>query len=474
MLKYPSAIKCSVDFMNVPRVVIAGACSGVGKTTISTGLMGALRAAGFTVQAFKVGPDYIDPSYHTAVTGRPSGNLDAWMVPQDQIVELFTREAASADIAVVEGVMGLYDGLSGLDETGSTAQIAKILRCPVLLVIDTYSMARTVAAVALGYKKFDENVNISGIILNRVGSATHAAWCKQAIEDATGIPVVGSLPCNAEIELAERHLGLIPTPEKEPVDKFFTKTTSFVRNNVDLDAIVKIARSVSAVPEVKNPIYPAQPQPKTVAIGVAFDEAFNFYYAGNLDLLEAYGAEIKWFSPIHDKALPADVDGLYIGGGFPEMLAKELEANGDMRRAIKKVADSEMPIYGECGGLMYLTESIVDFDGKPFRMAGVLRAETVMVKKVLLNYALADVTRDNPLSKEGACLRGHEFHSSKLVDVPADAEFAYALRRGEGIVGNRDGWLQQNVLAAYMHVHFAQDARIAQTFIAICRQHRRK
>jgi cobyrinic acid a,c-diamide synthase len=460
--------------MNVPRVVIAGASSGVGKTTISTGLMGALRAAGFTVQAFKVGPDYIDPSYHKTVTGRPSGNLDAWMVPQDQIVELFTQAAASADIAVVEGVMGLYDGVSGLDETGSTAQIAKTLRCPVLLVIDTYSMARTVAAVALGYKRFDENVNISGIILNRVGSATHAAWCKQAIEDATGIPVVGALPCNAEIELAERHLGLIPTPEKEPVDQFFAKTTNFVRSNVDLDAIVKIARAVPEVPEVKHPIYPAQPRPKNVAIGVAFDEAFNFYYSGNLDLLEAYGAELKWFSPIHDKAPPVGVDGLYIGGGFPEMLAEKLEANVAMRGAIKKAANSGMPIYGECGGLMYLTDSIVDFDGNPFRMAGVLPAETVMVKKVLLNYALADVTRDNPLSKAGVCLRGHEFHSSKLVDVPADAEFAYSLRRGEGIVGNRDGWLQQNVLAAYMHVHFAQDARIAQTFIASCRQYKRK
>ena len=460
--------------MNVPRIVIAGACSGVGKTTISTGLMGALRTAGYTVQAFKVGPDYIDPSYHKAVTGRSSGNLDAWMVSQDQLVELFRRSAASADIAVVEGVMGLYDGLSGLDETGSTAQIAKILRCPVLLVIDASSMARTVAAVALGCKCFDENVKISGIILNRVGSATHAAWCKQAIEDAIGIAVVGSLPCYSEIELAERHLGLIPTPEKEPVDKFFAKITRFVRNNVDLDTIVKMAKSVPAVPEVKHPIYPTQTQPKTVSIGVAFDEAFNFYYSGNLDLLEAYGAELKWFSPIHDKAPPADVDGFYIGGGFPEMLAEKLEANGDMRRAIKKAAYSDMPIYGECGGLMYLTDSIVDFNGKSFKMAGVLPAETVMVKKVFLNYALADVTHDNPLSEEGACLRGHEFHSSKLVDVPADAQFAYALRRGEGIVGNRDGWLQQNVLAAYMHVHFAQDVRIAQTFIASCSGYRHR
>jgi cobyrinic acid a,c-diamide synthase len=474
ILKYPSAIEWLVDFMNVPRIVIAGVCSGVGKTTISVGLMSALREAGFTVQAFKVGPDYIDPSYHRAATGRPAGNLDAWMVPHDQIVELFRREASSADMAVVEGVMGLYDGLSGVDETGSTAQIAKILRCPVLLVIDAYSMARSAAAVALGYKKFDENVNISGIILNRVGSASHAAWCKQAIEDATGIPVIGSLPRNEEIELPERHLGLIPTPEKEPVEKFFSKTTRFVRSNVDLEAVIKIAKSAPELPEVKHPIYPAKKHPKTVAIGVAFDEAFNFYYSGNLDLLEAYGAQLKYFSPIHDKALPTDVDGLYIGGGFPEMLSKELEANGAMQRTIRRAADSGMPIYAECGGLMYLTDSIVDFEGKSFRMAGVLHAKTVMVKKVLLNYALADVTRDNSLSKAGSHLKGHEFHSSKIIDVPADAEFAYTLRRGEGVDGKHDAWLQQNVLASYMHIHFAQDAKIAQNFIASCRQHRHK
>jgi len=478
ILKYHSFIDAqvnpAVDIMNVPRIVIAGACSGVGKTTISVGLMSALRDAGFRVQAFKVGPDYIDPSYHRAVTGRPSGNLDAWMVPKDQIVELFTRKAASADIAVVEGVMGLYDGLSGLEETGSTAQIAKILRCPVLLVIDTYSMARTVAAVALGYKNFDENVNIAGIILNRVGGASHMAWCKQAIEAATGIPVVGSLPHNEEIELAERHLGLIPTPEKEPVDRFFSKTAAFVRGNVALDAVIKIAKAAPEIPEVKHPIYPEKKQPKRVSIGVAFDEAFNFYYSGNLDLLEAYGAELKWFSPIHDKALPVNVDGIYIGGGFPEMLSKGLEANGSMLRVIKAAADSGMPIYAECGGLMYLTDSIVDFDGKSFRMTGVLPAKTVMVKKVLLNYALADVRRDNLLSKAGSCLKGHEFHSSQIVDVPADAEFAYTLRKGVGIVGKQDAWLQQNVLASYMHIHFAQGAEIAQNFIASCRLHRHK
>jgi cobyrinic acid a,c-diamide synthase len=256
------------------------------------------------------------------------------------------------------------------------------------------------------------------------------------------------------------------------VERFFLKTTDFVRSNIDLKAVIKIAKAVPEIPEVKHPIYPEKKHSKTVSIGVAFDEAFNFYYSANLELLEFYGAELKRFSPIHDKALPANVDGLYIGGGFPEMLSKALEANGTMLRFIKTAADSGMPIYAECGGLMYLTDSIVDFSGKSFRMTGVLPAKTVMVKTVLLNYALAEVTRGNLLSKAGSCLKGHEFHSSQIVDVPADAEFAYTLRRGIGIVAKQDAWLQQNVLASYMHVHFAQGAEIAQNFIASCRQHR--
>jgi cobyrinic acid a,c-diamide synthase len=464
----------AVDLMNVPRIVIAGACTGVGKTTVSIGLMGALREAGLRVQAFKVGPDYIDPSYHNAMTGRPSGNLDAWMVPQDQITELFKRATSDVDIAIIEGVMGLYDGVTGLDETGSTAQIAKILRCPVVLIIDAHDMARTAAAVALGYKNFDENVNIAGIILNRVTGTAHAAWCKEAIETTARMHVIGALPVNKEIELPERHLGLIPTPEKVPLMRFFPKVKDFVRNNIDLDAVIKIAKSAPEIPEVKRSIYPARKHPKSVVIGVAFDEAFNFYYSGNLDLLEAYGAEVKRFSPIHDKVLPVDVDGLYIGGGFPQMLPKELEANGNLRRIIKKAAESGMPIYAECGGLMYLTDSIADFSGKSFRMAGVLHAKTIMTKKVLLHYTLAEVTRDNPLSKAGSHLKGHEFHSSKIVDIPVDAEFAYTLRMGEGIDGKYDAWMQYNVVASYMHIHYAQDPKIVKNFITSCKNYSHK
>ena len=459
--------------MNVPRIVIAGAQSGVGKTTISIGLMSALRDAGFKVQGFKVGPDYIDPSYHNVVTGRLSENLDVWMVPPDQIVEVFLHAIKDADIAVIEGVMGLYDGVSGLDETGSTAQIAKILKCPVILVLEVHNMARTAAAVALGYKNFDKEVNIAGIILNNVAGKTHADWCQEAIETVTGIPVIGSLPVNKEIELPERHLGLIPTAEKETFNSFFPKIKDFIRININLDAIIKMAKSAGEMPQVRRPVYPARKHKRNVVVGVAFDEAFNFYYPSNLSLLEAYGAEIVRFSPIHDRAIPVDVDGLYIGGGFPEMLPKELEANQSMRDALKKAAEDGLSIYAECAGLMYLTESISDFDGNCHKMVGLLKGKTVMTQKTLVTYSLAEVTRTNFLCKKGCQLKGHEFHNSKIIGIPADAQFAYAMKMGEGIIDKKDAWLQYNVLASYMHIHFAQNPEIVTNFLKNCKKHTR-
>jgi cobyrinic acid a,c-diamide synthase len=458
--------------MNIPRVVIAGARSGVGKTTVSIGLMTAIKEAGFQVQAFKVGPDYIDPSYHRAATGRPSENLDSWMVPKDQIIELFTQASKGADMAVIEGVMGLYDGISGLDETGSTAQIGEILRCPVILVIDAHDVARTAAAIVLGYKKFNENINIAGVILNRVTGETHAVWCKEAIESATKIPVVGWLPVNKEIELPERHLGLIPTPEKDTFNVVYPKIRNFFRNRINLNMIVDIAKSAEETPEVRHPIYPSRKRSKSAAIGLAFDEAFNFYYQSNINLLEAYGAEIKRFSPIHDKEIPADISGLYFGGGFPEILPKELEANKHLRKAIKKAAEEGMPIYAECAGLMYLTDSIADFNGKTYDMVDVLDGKTLMTQKTLVTYSLAEVERDTLLCRAGSQLKGHEFHNSVITDIPSDAEFAYAMKMGEGIKDKKDGWMQYNVLASYMHIHFAQNPKIVKTFIANCKKHK--
>jgi cobyrinic acid a,c-diamide synthase len=400
--------------MAIPRIIVAGAQSGVGKTTISVGLMGALKAAGFKVQGFKVGPDYIDPSYHNAVTGRLSENLDVWLAPKEQIVEIFTRAMDGADFAVIEGVMGLYDSVSGTDETGSTAQIAKLLSCPILLVLDVHNTVRSAAALTLGFREFDKDVNIKGVILNNVAGETHARWCRDAIGLTTGLPVVGWLPVNEKITMPERHLGLVPTPEEEGPKSFLPKITSFVAEHVDLDQVVAIAKSAGKVSRIENPIYPKYPVAKKVGVAVAFDEAFNFYYPGNLSLLEALGAEIKRFSPIHNKALPAGVSGLYIGGGFPEVFLKELEKNESMREAILKAALGGMPIYGECAGLMYLTDEIADFDGTSFRMVGALHGKTAMTEKTLVTYSLAKTVNDNILCPSGLAVKGHEFHNSLI------------------------------------------------------------
>jgi len=454
--------------MDIPRIIVAGTQSGVGKTTISVGLMGALKAMGFNVQGFKVGPDYIDPSYHNVVTGRLSENLDVWLAPKDQIVEVFTRAMEGADFAVIEGVMGLFDGVTGLDETGSTAQIAKLLNCPVILVLDVHNTVRTAAATVLGFKNFDEKVKVKGVILNNVAGEVHAKWCRDAIESATGVPVIGWLPVNGKIKLPERHLGLIPTPEDEGLKPYLAQITNFIRANINLPKVIEIAKSVGEVPKVQNPIYPKKTLKKKVAIAVAFDEAFNFYYPGNLSLLEAYGAEIKRFSPIHDKALPEDVGGVYVGGGFPEMFLKELEGNVAMRESIRDAAAGGMPIYAECAGLMYLTDEIADFNGERHRMVGALHGKTAMTKKTLVTYSLAKVANDNILSHAGAEIRGHEFHNSVVTGIPEDARFAYEMMMGEGITGKKDGWVSGNVLASYMHIHFAQDPAIVKNFIENC------
>jgi cobyrinic acid a,c-diamide synthase len=463
--------------MIIPRVIIAGTQSGVGKTTIATGIMGALKKWGYTVQGFKVGPDYIDPSYHNIVTGRLSENLDTWLAPQNHIREVFAQATKGADIAVIEGVMGLYDGLSGLDETGSTSQIAKILNCPVLLVIDAYNTVRSSAATALGFQTFDPDVKIRGVILNNVAGEVHANWCKDAIEAKTGLPVVGWLPVNKKISLPERHLGLIPTPEKQQT-QIYREITEFIQERININLVYDIAKSAGQLPslEEKRADHPRK-QKNRVKIGVAFDEAFNFYYPSNLNLLSQCGAEIIRFSPIHDGALPENLGGLYIGGGFPEMFLKQLETNQAMRKAILHAANSGMPVFAECAGLMYLTKAVADFDGQIYQMTGVLDGVTVMTSNTLVTYSQAQVISSNILSHPPATINGHEFHNSVITDIPADAKFAYQMLMGEGIKGKKEGWIKNNVLASYMHIQFAQDKSLAENFVGKCldfRRHKKK
>ncbi len=453
--------------MRVPTLIIASPWSCAGKTTIAIGLMGALKKRGLMVQPFKVGPDFIDPSYHTAITGFRSRNLDTWLTSKRAVIEIFQNATKNADIAIIEGVMGLFDGMNGKSESTSTAEIAKILRAPVILVLDVLNLARSAAALVIGCKVFDRRVEIGGAIINRVASKNHANWVTEAMVGKAEVPVLGAIPYDNSLKMPERHLGLVPTWEKGELRDFFENLIKKVESSVNLDEVLKIAKSARELPAIKKA--PKWRKGEKVKIGVAFDEAFNFYYWDNFELLEAHGAEIKFFSPIHDKGLPEDIDGAYIGGGFPEVLAGEISKNNGMRRSVKRAIEDEMPFYAECGGLMYLMNSVVDFEGKTRGMVGLFGGKACMGRKLeALNYTLARVIADNSMSRRRMELRGHEFHFSRVEDLPDDTKFAYKMLIGKGILQKKDGLISHNCLASYMHLHFAQNPNLARNFIGAC------
>ena len=448
----------------IKAVVIAGAASGVGKTTIATGIIGALVRRGFNVQPFKTGPDYIDPSYHTQASGRTSRNLDTWLVPHNGIVELFHRACDGADIAIVEGVMGLYDGHSASDEAGSTAELAKLLGLPVVLVIDASGAARSVAAMTLGYMNFDPGLNLAGVIFNGIGSEGHFDICRQAVIDAIGLTVLGYLPKRDDLTLPERHLGLVPTPEK-PLDRdFLDRLFAQAEATLDIGGLLQIAGS-AAPPTITASLFPERRNDASVRIAIARDKAFNFYYQDNLDLLEAWGAELAPFSPASDGVLPDDIDGVYIGGGFPEMYAAELSRNAPMLDSIRGAGERGLPIYAECGGLMYLGRSLRGFDGDGHGMVGLLPFDSIMENNLTLGYRTVRALADSPLLERGDEVRGHEFHWSSLDGEP-EAEAAYMILEQE----RRGGFIAGNVLASYVHLHFASRPGMAQRFIEYCKK----
>ncbi len=458
--------------MEIPRLIIAGTQSGVGKTTVTTGLMGALAKRGYRVQGFKAGPDFIDPSYHYLATNLPSRNLDSWLLNERRIKELFIRASSKAQISIIEGVMGLYDGMSGIDERGSTSHLSKLLRCPVILVVDASSLARSVGALVLGYKLMDRRVKLKGAILNNVAGEKHAHWCKQAIERYAKVKVLGSLMRNKEIELEERHLGLIPTKEKrEILLKKIEKIIEFVGYSLDIDQIIKIAYSAEPLPDTW--LSYSKEREETLRIGVAYDEAFNFYYRDALDDIQNFGGKIEFFSPIKDE-FPKNISGLYIGGGFPEVLAKELENNNSMRKSIKRYVEKGLPTIAECGGLMYLTNSIRDFNSKSFKMIGLIDAETIMSKRLTLNYTLAEVIRDNILSLINSKVKGHEFHYSSIEGIREDSKFAYSMIKGRGLLDGKDGFLIYNLIASYMHIHLSSNRKRIVRFLKACKEYSRR
>ena len=448
-----------------PSIVIAGVRSGVGKTTIATGIMGALTKRGKRVQPFKAGPDYIDPSYHKLAAGIPSRNLDSWLLPHKIVSELFYKASQTADISIVEGVMGIFDGHSNLDEFGSTAQLAKLLHAPVVLIADASKVARSVAAEILGYQLFDPELNIAGVILNGIGSPRHLEFCKPQIEKSTGIPVIGYMPRRQDLVQPERHLGLIPTTEGTVVQQWYDSLISQTEETIDLEAICDIASTAQLNP-VEPYIYPASPQPKTAVIAVAKDEAFSFYYQDSLDLLESWGAEIVEFSPLKDSKVPERCGGIYIGGGFPELFAQELSENKSMLISMTERINLGIPIYAECGGLMYLGHSLSDMTGQMHPMVQALPLSSSMKDQTLhLGYRELEALCDSPIMKKGQVIKGHEFHWSVLENNPELHNALYTVVDQD----NRfEGFRNENVWASYIHVHLASDPSLAKRFVEVC------
>lgn len=447
---------------SIPRLVIAAPSSGAGKTTVATGLMAAFAEAGLTVSPHKVGPDYIDPGYHSLATGRPGRNLDAYLCGPDRIAPLFLHGAAGADLALVEGVMGLFDGASGMGELSSTAQVAKLLRAPVVLVVDASSQSRSVAALVHGFASWDPEVRLAGVILNKVGSDRHEELLREAM-DSSGVPVLGALRRDGLAGTPSRHLGLVPVAERraEAVESV-RELAARIRAGCDLEALLALARSVPELPDAPwDPVAEVAATGRGLAgagaagrplIAVAGGAAFTFSYAEHAELLAAAGAEVAPFDPLRDEQLPPGTQGLVIGGGFPEVYAPDLSANAPLRTAVASLAASGAPVSAECAGLLYLSRAI---DGKP--MCGVLPAEARMTERLTLGYREAVALRDNALAVAGTRVRGHEFHRTVL-EPGAGAEPAWGLTHPERRV---EGFVTGGVHASYLHVHWAAEPSLA-------------
>jgi len=430
--------------LKIPRLVVAGVTSGVGKTSITSAIIYGIKKRGYSIQPFKVGPDYIDPSYLSAISGKDAKNLDVWLMGESELLHSFVKNSTS-DISVIEGVMGYYDGFGGKTNYASTHHVASLLKSPTILILDASKTARSIAATALGFAKFHRNSRIVGIILNKIGSKKHESMCKQALASLK-VPILGSILRNSE-SLESRHLGLIPVKEQRSLQNKIRKVSREISDSLDIDKIIQICKNVSDLPKVQ----PKKIKKPIATVAVALDSSFNFYYHDNLEALRREGAKLKFFSPVTDKKIPG-CDLIYIGGGFPEVLGQSLERNTTMRNLIKKHAEEGMPIYAECGGVMYLTKSI-DCGKKKYKMVGLFDAETQMTKKMTLNYTEGRIS-SNCLISIPRKFRAHEFHYSKIRNLPRDVKLVYDLKIGEGISGKKDALSEYNTLASYCHLYF--------------------
>ncbi len=445
--------------MNGARIVIAGVSSGTGKTSLSTGLAHALARRGLCVQAYKVGPDYLDPQLLSQASGRTCFNLDSWMTDTPYITALYGKVSQDADISIVEGVMGLFDGADPTTIVGSTAEIAQILSAPVILVVNAHGVGGSFAAMVKGYAEFHPEVTISGVIANQCGSPRHVSILTEALAAARLPPLLGAIPRNALPRIPDRHLGLVTPGQDGFPNEIFTELADAIAEHVDVDAIMAVAQSAGAV-HSEHREDPGISRAPAIRIGIAQDKAFSFYYPDNLLFLEQAGAALVPFSPLEDGALPPGLDALYIGGGYPEAYAESLSANETMRRAVLNFAHSGMPVYAECGGLMYLSQSLITEPGSAFAMAGVLPVSTVMLpRRKALGYAEVTLTEPSMLGDKGTVLRGHEFHYSDIQDSGGgDDSWAqpYVVRRRSGKESS-EGFLKGNILASYVHLHFGSN-----------------
>ena len=446
------------------RLLISAAHKSSGKTTVSIGLVQALSARGLKVQPFKKGPDYIDPMWLSAASARTCRNLDFYLMPREEIQTLFARHTQDADLALVEGNKGLYDGLE-LDGSNSNAALAKLLHLPVVLVLDTRGVIRGVAPLLLGYQAFDREVQIAGVILNHVGGSRHEAKLRAVVEHYTDIPVLGMVQHDKALSIDERHLGLMPANEAQATAPHIMEMGRIIGNQVNLDQLLAIAQS--APPLALSHVTPIVLQSTTsIRIGIAQDAAFGFYYADDLDALRAAGAALVPFSPLHDAKLPA-VDALFLGGGFPEIFARELAANQSLRNEIRDAIEAGLPAYAECGGLMYLARSIA-WHGEQHTMAGVIPGDVVMHEKpVGRGYVRLKETKQFPWPSVNPpqTVLAHEFHYSSLEHLPPDLIYAYIVERGYGANGTHDGIVHKNLLASYTHLRSLEHYNWAARFV---------
>ena len=447
-------------------LIIAGDRSGSGKTTITLAILAALRQKQIDVQSFKVGPDYIDPMFHARITGRPCYNLDPVLTSEDYVQQTFHAHTQGQSHALIEGVMGLFDGAAMPMGFGSTAFIAKLLKTPVLLVVNCQSTFQSIAALIHGYRSFDPAVNVMGVVLNKVASDRHLTLLKAAIEPLN-IPIIGVLYRKDEIKLPDRHLGLIPTDELPELNQVFDQLAELGLRCFDWDRLLPLLATTPTSGVKLN--QQATPLTTPVRIAVARDAAFNFYYADNLELLQTFGAELVEWSPLRDNQLPEGVQGLYLGGGFPEMFAEQLAHNVQAARSVRHAIEAELPTYAECGGLMYLCNSIRDFQGQDYPMVGALPTQAIMGKSLTLGYRNAIANVNTPMLRIGDRLTGHEFHRSEITTSPIMP--IYHLKRLEqpkSEASISEGWGRDSFQASYLHLHWGATPEFPKRWLSAC------